>query len=82
MKQNVPKQIRMGGPTCEICSNISFPCTFSAKCYLEIQGGALEQAVRQGGVIGLAGSTRMHKNGHVSIQGEALGGFRVQIRTL
>ena len=31
------------------------------------------QTVRLRGVIGLEGSTRMNKNGHLSIQGEALG---------
>ena len=38
------------------------------------------QTVPQEGVIGLEGSTRIDTNGHASIQGEALGGFRVQVK--
>ena len=40
------------------------------------------QTVQLDGVIGLEGSTRMDQNRHVSSQGEALGGFRVQINIL
>ena len=40
------------------------------------------QTVRKDRVIGLEGPTQMDKNGHVSIQGEALGGFSVRIKIL
>ena len=51
-------------------------------CYTFRYEGFLQitQTVRQGRVIGLEGPTRMDKNGHVSVQGEALVGFRVQIQ--
>ena len=40
----------------------------------------INQFVQGDGMIGVEGSTRMDKHGHVSIQGRALGGFRVQIK--